>query len=71
MYPYIVWTIMIAVCIKYNCKTLEIVFIAKYRTSLHSLFGIPNGKSIPIQFSPFAMDFEVYLKLPISYMAGL
>lgn len=64
-------TVVIAVSIQYNSQPMEEVFISKYGSRLHFIFGIPNGKTVAEKFSPLAMDFEMHLQLPISQLAWL
>jgi hypothetical protein len=62
---------MITVCVHDDCKALEKVHITKHSTCYHSVFGVPNGESIPIQIFSLAMDFKVDLKFPISDITWL
>ena len=61
----IMWSIMVAVGIQYNGKTVEIIFGAEYWTLYHSFFGIPDNKSISKKIFAFAKHFELHLKLPV------
>ena len=63
---HIVGSIVIAVSVKNDSKTLKEIWIAKHRTWNHAFISIPDGKSIPIVFLASSMDFEMDLKFPIA-----
>jgi len=67
----VVGAVVVAVGVHNDGEALEEVLVAEHRPAHHAVLGVPDGKAVAEQLLALAVHLEVYVQLPVAYVARL
>lgn len=63
-------SVVIAVGIKDNGKTMEQILAAEDFAGFRVIFHVPNSHAISVEVLPFTVHFKVHLEVPVFHFYG-